>query len=169
MMKRLFYIFLLVFVLMGCSTSDVVTKRFDDSDIIHFSEMKSDKDLVNKVVYLNAGDQIPVDIQVDSSVLGIEDKSVNLVLKKKIFFRLVMPEELVLSELKNIPENKKQQILKRSMIYLSSDALKWAKYTEFKAIEKLLGIGGGSFSMAFGITKKDGPKLSLLAITRNVK
>jgi len=167
MLVKLLYMVVLAVFMFGCSNQTLITKRFSDSDVIHYSKIKSDNDLFNKVVYLNKGDKIPVDIKINSSVLGVEKKKLNLVLKKKVFLHMITPEGVDINGVANISEDKKQQILKRSMIYVSSDSKTWARYTEFKSIEKLFGISGGSFSMGFGITKKDGPKLSLLAITRN--
>lgn len=157
-------VFVLSVIIMGCSKPQVIVKRFNDESIIHYSEMKDDNDIVNKVIYLNGGDMIPVEMNIKSDVIELESEKVNLVLKQKVFMRLVMPEGSNIKDISTLSEKEKLQLLNQAVIYLSSDAIKWARSTEFKAVKKIFGISGGSLSMGFGITKNDGPKLSLSAM-----
>ena len=65
-------------------------------------------------------------------------------------------------------EADKQKFIKEFMIYLSSDAKRWAPYTDIKAVEQVFGIKGGSFSFGMGISKEDGIRMSLNAKTNRM-
>ena len=157
---------MLFILLVGCSKPQIITRQFKDEDIIHFSQMKNDNDIIDHVIYLNKGDKIPVEMKIESKLLEADKDKIHLVLKQKVYLRLVLPEGMITKDISAMSEKEKQSLIERSMIFVSPDAKKWARYTEMKAIKQLFGISGGSFSIGFGITKEGGPQLKLTAITR---
>jgi len=54
------------------------------------------------------------------------------------------------------------------MIYLSSDAKRWAPYTDIKVVEQVFGIRGGSVSFGMGVTKVEGIKIFLNLKTNSI-
>ena len=107
-------------------------------------------------------------MSLDSEILDIANEQTNLILKQKVFFRLKIPEGIVSEKISTMSEEDKQKLSKHSMLYLSPDAKRWAPYTDFKAIEQLFGVKGGSFSIGMGITKEDGIRMFLNAKTNSI-
>ena len=127
--------------------------------------MKNIENMSNYIVYLNKGDKIPLKMTLDSQILDIPNEEINLILKQKVYFRLRIPDGLNAENKAAMSEEDKQKFFKNFMIYLSSDAKRWAPYNDIKAVEQLFGIKGGSISFGMGITKEDGIKIFLNAKT----
>ena len=103
----------------------------------------------------------------DSELIDIANDEIPLVLKQKIYFRLKLPKGLDAGIISSISEEEKKKHLMQSMIYLGPDAIKWAPYTDIKAVEQLFGIKGGSFSFGMGIAREDGLQLFVSLRTNN--
>lgn len=103
-------------------------------------------------------------VNLDSELLDIVNEEINLVLKQKVYFRLRLPEGITAEKQSAMSEEDKQKI----MIYLSSDAKRWAPYIDIKAVEQVFGIKGGSVSFGMGITKEDGIRIFLNAKTNRM-
>jgi hypothetical protein len=155
----------MITIIVGCAKPSIIFQEFKTEQIIHYRQMKNIETISDYVVYLNKGDKIPLKMTLDSELIGIDNKKINLILKQKVYFRLRMPEGINAKNRSAISKEEKQEFFKNTMIYLSSDAKRWAPYTDIKAIEKVFGINGGSFSFGMGITKEDGITIFLNAKT----
>lgn len=153
--------FIIMTLLVGCSSSGVIRQNFDEKQILHFSKMENIDDMSGYVFYLNKGDKLPVNIKLENELLNIDKKKINLVLKKKIYFRWIMPKGMKIGSEKKLSEKEKQTLLSKVMIYVSDDAREWARYMDMKAVKKVLGIKGGSFAAGMGFTKEEGIQISL--------
>ena len=124
-------------------------------------QMKNIENISNYVVYLNKGDKIPLKLTLDSEILDIANEEINLILKQKIYFKLKMSEGINAENISATSKEKKQEFIKNVMIYLSSDANRWALYTNIKAVQQIFGMKGGSFSIGMEITKEEGIRVFL--------
>jgi t-SNARE complex subunit (syntaxin) len=158
---RLFAVLMMMTIVAGCAKPSIIVQEFKAEQIIHYRQMKDVENLSDYVVYLNKGEKIPVKMTLDSEILDLSNEEIELVLKQKVYFRLSMPEGMHAEKKMTMSEAEKQKFLKEIMIYLSLDAIKWAPYTDIKAVEQLFGIKGGSVSFGMGITKEDGLRIFL--------
>ena len=168
-MKSSLSIFLItIFLTAGCTNTGIVLQDYEPEQMIHYSEIQNVENLSGFIVYLNAGDAIPVKMELDSELFDIEHEDIHLILKKKIFFRAIIPEDLDTVDLSLLSKQEKQMFYKRFKIYLSSDSKRWALYSDIKTIEQIFGIKGGAFSFGMGITKENGLSV-LLKLKTNDK
>jgi len=168
-MKYSFLSFLMLMVIIvGCAKPSIIFQEFKTEQIIHYSQMKDIENISSYVFYLNKGDKIPLKMTLDSEILDIANEEINLTLKQKVYFRLRMPEGINTENNAAMSEEEKQRIIKNIKIYLSSDAKRWALYTDIKAVEQAFGIKGGSVSFGMGITKEDGIRIVLNAKTNRM-
>ncbi len=147
MKYRFFSILVLVIAVAGCASQRIISQDFTPSDTVHYSNMDSVDDISEHVFYLDEGDRIGVRVSLDSGFLAIEDSTIDLVLRQKIYFRVKMPVSMKKGGLLRMTEEEKRQLLKHFMVYLSADAKRWARYTDIKAVEELFGTAGGSSSL----------------------
>jgi hypothetical protein len=168
-MKKL--VILIPFLLaMGCAQTNVVVKEFPSDHIIHFNafqKLDNPSILDTYAVYLEKGDTFPLELSLNSDILGFFEKKVNMVVKERIYFRLKMPLNITkekLSELKNLSketlsnmsESDREQFFKDFMVYVSKDGIHWAACNDLDGIKGLFGIKGGSISLGMGMNEKDG-------------
>lgn len=158
---RLINTFIIMTLLVGCSSSGVIKQDFDEKRILHYSKMKNIDDMSGYVFYLNKGDKLPVNIKLENELLNIDKNKINVVIKKKIYFRLIMPQEITKASEKELSEQEKQILLSKVIIYVSNDAREWARYMDMKAVKKVFGIKGGSFAAGMGFSKEEGIQISL--------
>jgi hypothetical protein len=155
-------------IIVGCAKPGIIFQDFKTEQIIHYSQMKNIENISNYVVYLNKGYKIPLEMTLDSDVFDIANEEINLILKQKVYFRLRIPEGINAEKKSAMSEADKQKFIKEFLIYLSSDAKRWAPYTDIKAVEQVFGIKGGSVSFGMGITKEDGIRIFLNAKTNRM-
>jgi len=158
---KFLYVFAIIPLAVACANNGIVYQSYENEKIIHYSQMENVEDISDYVIYLNKGDTILVKMTLDSNLAEIADEETNLVLKQKIYFRLILPEGVDFEKLSAISESDKKGILKNIMIYLSSDANEWAPYTDVNAVKQVLGIKGGSLSVGMGASKEEGIKIML--------
>ena len=156
---------LLVFFV-GCAKNNIMVKDYAKSEIIHYSEI-SNEEAAEQIFYLNEGDKIPVSITIESEVLALDTEQINLILKKKVYFRLVKPEWVLSKKEGDLSDEEKAQLQRAILIYLSADAKQWAPYTDIKAIKSLFGIKGGSLSIGTEMKNGQSPRISIRVITKN--
>lgn len=168
MKYRFFSMLIMITVIVGCAKPSIIYQEFKTEQIIHYSQMKDIENISNYVVYLNKGDEIPLKMSLDSEILEIANEEINLILKQKVYFRLIIPEGIKADNNLAMSEEEKQRIIKNIKIYLSSDVKMWALYTDIKAVEQAFGIKGGSVSFGMGITKEDGIRMFLNAKTNRM-
>ena len=165
---RFFDILIMMTVIASCAKPSIIFQNFNTEQMIHYSQMNNIENISNYAVYLNKGDKIPLNITLDSEIVDIANENINLVLKKKVYFRLRIPEGINAENSSEMSEEDKQKLIKNVMIYLSSDAKRWAPYTDIKAVEEVFGIKGGSVSFGMGITKEAGITMSLNVKTNRI-
>lgn len=163
-MKSSFSLFFITIALIaGCTKPGIVLQDYEAEQMIHYSQMQNVENLSGCIVYLNAGDAIPVKMKLDSELFDIKHEDIYLILKKKMFFRAIIPEGFDTEDLSIVSEQERQKFYKSFKIYLSSDSKRWALYTDIKAVEQIFGIKGGTFSFGMGVTKEEGLKIFLRA------
>lgn len=163
MKSRLSVLSITIILIAGCAKPGIVLQDYEPEQIIHYSQMQNVENLSSTIVYLNAGDAIPVKMTLDSELLDIKHEDIHIILKQKMFFRTIIPESFDTEDLSAMSEQERQRFYKSFKIYLSSDSKRWALYTDIKAIEQIFGIKGGAFSFGMGVTKEEGLKLILSA------
>jgi len=167
-MKRSFSILLITITLIaGCTKPGIVFQDYEPEQMIHHSQMQNVENLSGCIVYLNAGDAIPVKMTLDSELFDITHEDIYLILKRKMFFRAIIPEGFDTEDLSVMSEQERQRFYKSFKIYLSSDSKRWAQYTDIKAIEQIFGIKGGAFSFGMGLTREEGLEIFLSALINN--
>jgi len=165
---KFFKILMMMTVIVGCAKPNIIIQDFTTEKMIHHSQMKNIENISNYVVYLNKGDRLALKMTLDSPILDIANEEINLILKQKVYFRLRVSEGVDAEGTSTMNQEDKQKFFKYFMIYLSSDAKRWAPYTDIKAVEKVFGIKGGSLSFGMGIKKEEGIKIFLNAKTDRI-
>lgn len=172
MKYKLFTGLIVMAVLIGCAKPKIINQRFDSEKIIHSSQIKNIDNISDYVVYLDKGDTIPLKISLHSEILDVEEDVINLVLKKKIYFRSNVPDALKSDKASSMSEAEKNKHLKKLKFFISPDAVRWALITDSKAIEavkQVFGIKGGSWSAGLGITNEKGVDAFLMFKTNSIK
>lgn len=163
-MKSRFSILLITITLIaGCAKPGIVIQEYEPEQIIHYSQMQNVENLSGSIVYLNAGDAIPVEITLDSELLDIMHEDIHLILKQKMFFKTIIPEGFDTKDLSTMSEQERQRFYNSFKIYLSSDSKRWTLYTDIKSIEHIFGIKGGAFSFGMGVRREEGLGIFLRA------
>jgi hypothetical protein len=172
-MKRLALVLLLVLTA-GCSGNGIVVREYDPAHLLHLSEpreLKDIGDLKRYAGYLEKGDTVPLRINLDTDLIGINQKSIDFVFKQKLFFMVKTPDDPTKEELeilkkmidlsiddlersKLMEESLTAKFIERYMLYVSKDAVHWAPINDGKALKQVLEVKGGSFSFGFGMDDK---------------
>ncbi len=172
-MKYNFFIGLIIMAaLISCAKPNIVNQRFDSNKIIHGSQTKEIENLSEYAVYLDKGDTIPLKISLDSEILDVADDSINLVLKKKIYFRVDVPDALTNDKASSMSEAEKNKYIKKIKIFMGPDAFRWVQINDIKVAEaakQVFGIKGGSWSAGIGISNEEGVNAFLKAKTNSIK
>jgi hypothetical protein len=155
----------LIIMIVGCTKQNIILQDFGPEQIVHYSHIKNIEKISDYAIYLDKGDTIPVKMTLDSELVDIADWKCDLVLKKKVYFKLKIPEDINAKNKLSMSKNEKRNFLRNIMIYLSADAKRWVPYSDIRAAEKAFGIKGGSISFGMGITKQDGINIFLNAKT----
>ena len=159
------FILLITTVLAACATSNIVVQEFNAENIIHYSQMENTDDISNYAIYLDKGDTIKINMTLDSELAELANEETYLVLKQKIYFRIILPQGVDYKNIATMSEENKKNSLRNIMIFLSANAKNWAPYTDIRAVKQLFGLQGGSFSVGMGVTKEEGLKIQLHAAT----
>lgn len=165
-----FTVLILILIMAGCAGTNIVSKTFKPENIVHYSQLdklESIPALNSHAVYLDQGDMFPLELSLDTGIIGIEDTKIDMVAKQKLFFMLKMPENLTkeeLTELENLnkeklsemSESERRTLFKNFMLYVSKDAEAWAPVTDITSIKKIFGSKGGAISFGMGMSSKKG-------------
>lgn len=165
---RFYSILMMIAIIFGCANQRIIYQEYKPEQKIHYSQMKNIENLSDYAIYLNKGDKIPVKMTLESELVDIADAKVDLILKQKVYFRLKMPEGINANNKLSVSKDEQLMFLRYIMIYLSSDAKRWAPYTDINAVERAFGIKGGSISFGMGIMKQDGITIFLSAKTNRM-
>jgi len=163
-------VLILIFVMGGCAGTNIISKAFKPENIVHYSrlgKLESIPDLNNHAVYLDKGDTFPLELSLDTHIIGIEDRKIDVAAKQKLFFMVKIPENLSeeeLAELENLnreklskmSESDKRKVFENFMLYISKDAVTWAPVADIESIKKIFGSKGGAISFGMGMSSKKG-------------
>jgi hypothetical protein len=149
-------------------------KKFDEKHIVSIADYRK-LDMRQAVEYatcIGKGESFPLESTVNDDNIEIRRKSVDVVLKQRLYFMLkvaldLTSEELTLLEnaaadwFMTLPEAEKERYLRRVILYVSRDAVTWAPLPDPSALRTVLGHKGGSVSFGLGYGKKDDLKATL--------
>lgn len=172
-MRKIILLVLFVFAA-GCGGNDIVVRKFEPSHIRHVSELeKLDNvaELKDYAGYLDKGDTFPLKLDIDSNILGVNQKSLDIMIKQRLYFMVKLPENPTKEELARLEKldfdkmtkSEMDSFFRRYMLYVGTDAEHWAPMYDGRALKQVLGIKGGTFSLGFGMDKKEGVK-SVLSV-----
>jgi hypothetical protein len=173
-------LFAMTVAMAGCAASGVMTKSFEPSSFMHFTEVKKwdeTKSLNNQVLYVNPGETLPLSLSIDSDFMAVKQGHIDIVAKEKLYFTVKMPSDLSMGELKKLntinvqklsemDDDQRKAFFKNYMIYVSKDAVHWAPLCNGEAIKKVLGFSSGrlSFGMMASTTNGLGASLGLKTV-----
>ncbi len=174
MKKGILLIFLVL--LSGCGGNNIVVKKFEPAHVLPVRELQklgNIADLKNYAGYLEKGDTFPLTLNIENDVIGINQKSIDVAIKRKLYFMVKMPENPTMEELarlekldfESMSKSELKNFFSRYMLYVGTDAEHWAPMYDGRALKSVLGIKRGSFSVGFGMDKKEGVKSVLTVKT----
>jgi hypothetical protein len=174
-MKKIIVLSLLVFAA-GCGGNNIIVKEFDSAHIRpcrDLQKIENVADLRNYAGYLDKGDTFPLELDIENDVLGVSQKSIDIVMKKRLYFSVKLPDNPTKEELERIEkldfdsmsQAEQEEFFQRYMLYVSLDAVHWAPMYDGKALKQVLGIKSGTFSFGIGMTPKEGLKSVLTVKT----
>ncbi len=162
-------LFLLLVLISGCGGNSIVVRKFEPAHVLPVREiqkLENIADLRNYAGYLDKGDTFPLTLNIDNDVIGINQKSIDVVIKRKLYFMVKMPENPTKEELarlekldfESMTRSEQENFFSRYMLYVGTDAEHWAPMCDGRALKHVLGIKRGTFSFGFGMDKKEGVK-----------
>ncbi len=158
------FLFIVLVLMAGCSTfNSSIVKEFDANQTIHYNRMSeiSDSEIGNYSIYFEAGDKIPVIVNIKSGIASANNEKINLTLDKRLYFRIFIPEGF-----NDMDEAGKKTAAKDIMVYTSLDNINWAPSNDIRAIRKTLGMKTGSLTIGAGITKESGVNIGVDIIAK---
>ena len=176
-MKKLILLSLCLFIA-GCGGNGIVVKKFEPANIVHIPDLKkldNIAELKNYAGYLEKGESFPLEINIDNDILGVRQKSIDIVMKKRLYFMVKMPENPTKEELERLKkldfdsmsEAELKRFFSRYMLYLGTDAEHWAPLYDGRALKRVLGVKSGKFSFGLGMNNTEGIKSVLTVKTEN--
>jgi hypothetical protein len=191
-MKNIAILVIVILITAGCSGNTFV-KKVEPGHVIHLSEYQkldgmkgfysyltycyTDKksrvlpkldgveSLSAYVGYLDKGDIFPLSISFENDVVGTNLKTIDMVVKQKIYFMVKLPNSLSSEGLAKLDQLNTEliskvvsesDIMQGFTVFVSKDAENWAYAWDWKGLKKAFGIGGGSFSYGVGINHDEG-------------
>lgn len=168
-----------LFSLLGCAQHHLVRESFSQDRIYplnEFNALKEPADIFGSVAYLQPGDKIPFKVSLESDWFGIERGKVELVAKRKIYFRITLPKDISRERMQKLANLSDQELLAMNqpqiaalfngvMLYLSKDAVNWAPINDKKALKEAFDIKGGTLTAGMGMNEAEGPWLALRVTT----
>jgi hypothetical protein len=165
-----FLVIIATITLNACSAHKVLTNPNGPGNVHHFSELKEwdeTKSLNNYVAYVDKGDIIPLAIFVDTDFIEFKQNQIELVAKKKLYFRVRMPDNLSKEELSKLNKitaqgvsewssEQKKAFFKNYILYVSIDAIHWAPLYGKNALKEVLGYKMGKVSFGMKLSTIDG-------------
>ena len=169
------FVLALVLLMTGCVSSKVLTKPSSAEKMIHYSELPTlgeSINLNNYVLYVNAGESIPLKISMETDFMEFGQDHVDIVAKQKLYFMIKMPEDLTSEELARLSKleardfsemtpRQRRKFMKNYMLFVSKDAEHWAPLYGSKAYRQVLGFRGGMLSFGVMASTTDGLGASL--------
>ncbi len=167
-MKKCLLLLLLI-LMCGCGGNNIVVKKFEPAYVLHVRELQKLENIAELKKYagfLDKGDTFPMTLNIENDVIGIKQKSIDFVIKRKLYFMVKMPDNPTKEELarlekldfESMSKSEQDNFFRRYMLYVGTDAEHWAPMHDGRALKHVLGIKRGTFSVGFGMDKKEGVK-----------
>ena len=157
-------LFIVLVLLSGCSMlNHSIVKEFDANQTIHYSRIAeiNDSEIGDYSIYFEAGDKIPVTVNISSDIAAANNEKINLTVLKRLYFRIFIP-----SGFNDMDEAGKKAAAKDIVVYTSLDNIHWAPSNDIRAIKKTLGIKKGNITIGAGITKESGVNMGIDIVAR---
>lgn len=159
---------LLVLLLSACGPN-IIVKKYDPVLIRHYKDlqkMENVADIKKYAGYIDQGETFPLEFKIENDLVGLKQKSIDVEIKRRIYFMLTFPDNPTKEELEKIAkmdfsalsEAEQKNFFERYVFYLSLDAEHWAPLYDSRALKQVLGIKKGSFSVGFQMNKDKGIK-----------
>ena len=161
MNTKLFGLSMMLILLTGCAKPGIINQEYKPEQMIHYTQVGTIENISDYIVYMNKGDIIPLKMTLDSHLVELASEETDLILKQRIYFRLNKQVDINRKSISSMSTANREKFVKNIMIYLSPDAKRWVQYTDFKSVERILGIKGGAVSFGMGMDKKEGIKMFL--------
>jgi hypothetical protein len=149
-------------ILFSCAGNRKLIKEINRKKPVHlagnYQPEKNNRGGYDYIFYLDKGDKIPYEINIDTAYLDLSEKKVHLVLKKKLYFFIRTPVKISEIGRSKISDEEKNKLFSKIIIYISPDGKKWASLKERSSIKKVFGIKGGTLSVGIGSSKDTGIK-----------
>lgn len=169
-MLRYVFLCMLVAAMTGCARP--ATPPPEPARILpleSYRQLQRVEDIAASVGFLEAGTQIPVRLQVDSPWLGLEEQQIQLLLKRRIYFRVVLPGDYTQEQLDSLRqklEGDHQEaelggLLRGVMLLLGRDPGHLAPLTDGTALKEAFDIRDGLMSAGLGLNTTEGLSLTL--------
>lgn len=167
---RFIMVVIICIVLSACAKPQIVEQKFPPEKTLHMSRISEVTDHANLnryVFYLNQGETVPLKLQMNCSLIDFDKPQVNLVLKKKIFFRIDMAENTSKADLEkilkmtpekmaNLKPSEMKVLLGKVKIYISRDGITWAFLMDKDGVKQVLGLERGEFSLGMALSDTEG-------------
>jgi hypothetical protein len=157
-------LFIVLILLAGCSTfNSSIVKEYDANQTIHYSRMAeiNDSEIGNYSIYFEAGDKIPVTVNIKSDIAAANNEKIYLTLIKRLYFRIFIP-----AGFRDMDEAAQKTSARDIKVYTSLDNINWAPSNDIRAIRKTLGIKKGNITIGAGITKEAGVNMGIDIVAR---
>lgn len=160
----------------GCAGGKIIQRQFAPAYMVHNNQVGevvatrslNAKDINNYILYLNKGDSFPLELIIDSEIIGIQPQTVNIVARQKLYFMMKVPEDMTNKELEELEEKvrhgklsemstlEQMEMMRKYKLYASNDGATWAPLSNMKAVKKVFGIKRGNFSFGMGVDSETG-------------
>lgn len=165
----------LLLIMGGCAGGKVVTQSFPQEKIIHYTAINELEESLHPeqyVVYINAGEKVPLKLSMESDFLDFSQDHIDLVAKQKLYFRLEVPKNMTAAQWQEIRKmdaraisamepQKQADFFKDFMLLISKDCVHWAPLSDRDAVREVLGYKEGRFSFGMMAGQPEGLGASL--------
>lgn len=157
--------------LTGCAKPDAGLREPFASDRIRpladFTAFTELAQFTEHAAYLEAGQRAPLKLRVENDWFGVEEQEIHLVVKRRIYLRLVLPKDFPKEKLERLTRLDDKELaamspaeeadLFRGVALLASpDAVRWASVGDGQALKDVFDIKSGNLSLGMGLLKSDG-------------
>ena len=165
----------LLLIMGGCAGGKVVTQSFPQEKTIHYTAINELKESLHPeqyVVYINAGEKIPLKLSMESDFLDFSQDHIDLVAKQKLYFRLEVPKNMTAAQWQELKKmdakaislmepQKQAELFRDFMLFISKDGVQWAPLSGSNAVKEVLGYKEGRLSLGMMAGPAEGLGASL--------
>jgi len=178
-MQRLVLLALALILVAGCAKPGIVRETVAPDRIMpveRFKGLDTPTELNASVFYLDAGETFPLNITLENGLVGLGQDHIDLVIKQRIYFRIVLPPDLSderFEQLKALnretlaamSETEKRKLFEGTMVCVSRDAAEWAPLNDPQALQQVLGLDHGTIRFGSAVSAQEGLWFSLIVKT----